>query len=270
MGWLGSAIGAIGSVAGSLINAHSARKENAKNREFSLEQMQEEQRLNKEYAQWSAKALPALNRQGMEKAGFNPLLALTAGTGEQGHISGSSPNTQVPQLDVSSISSALSGIDSTRQKDRMIDNAEKLQGAQIDSLEHQSAKNDADAVLALEQAKLADSQRKYTDTQNDLYGLANPVTASARFGRDVLKPIGEFAFKRLTNAGNKVGDYVVNSASGVVNRVKDAVRNAWSESGKTWRGESNRPLHSPRQDREENRGRPRETQKPKYKIRGHW
>lgn len=211
------AIGAIGgAIAGSLINASSAKNENSKNRKFALAQMDKEAELNKDYAKWSATELPKLNRQGMTDAGFNPLLAINSGTGTQGSVSGSSPSISVPQLDVGAISSALGNVTDVKQKERMIDNQEHLQEAQIDSLEHSNAKSDADAALARSQALLANAQTDYTKVQTDMHGMTSPLGVVSRFGRDVVAPVaktfGPRAWDAINRAGSAIGHKVVNSA----------------------------------------------------------
>lgn len=67
-------------------------------------------KYGKLYDEWSARNLPSLNRQGMEAAGFNPILAYSQGTTGHGmgSVSGAPPYNSIGNADFGSdVSSAV-------------------------------------------------------------------------------------------------------------------------------------------------------------------
>lgn len=103
MGWLSAAA----DLAGSAFSYFSNRSENSKNRRAQINAMKLQSELNKDYARFSAIDLPAMNRYGMEKAGFNPILAITNGTGTSGNVSAVYSDQPAAQFDFSGVGSAI-------------------------------------------------------------------------------------------------------------------------------------------------------------------
>lgn len=122
---------------------------NAQSYSYSKRLANEQLKNNIEYAQWSALNLPSLNRQGMENARFNPILAISKGTGEQGH-------TAIP-----SFQSTLDlGKGATQSLEAV--NASKIAKKTLDKMDNDMANNtlvstaNADAARTNAQAHLLD------------------------------------------------------------------------------------------------------------------
>lgn len=129
---LGATIGALGNIVGGLAsNALSS---------FQAEQLAAYQAaLNYKYAKKSALNMPSYNRQGYEKAGYNPMLALgNIGSANSGWTSATGLTTP----DMSGIgSSAISNALSLKQQD----NQNRITDSQVDNY-------NADSILKQNQA----------------------------------------------------------------------------------------------------------------------
>lgn len=156
LGSIGSFLGDVGSsVAGPVLSYISKRSENSKNRRAQINAMYLQDSLNRDYARWSAMDLPSLNRSGMEKAGFNPILAITNGTGTSGNVSAVYSDQPAAQFDFSGVGSA---INNARQ--------------------YRLAKERAESALASEEKsrQLADAKIEETKarTRSILHGIEHP------------------------------------------------------------------------------------------------
>lgn len=96
------------SLAGQAFNAYA-------NYAISKSLMRYQSKLARKDAKWTATELPTYNRQGMESAGFNPILAYSQGTGQMS-------NPSIPSFDAGfDISSAVNAYNQLRATDAAVD-----------------------------------------------------------------------------------------------------------------------------------------------------
>lgn len=112
---------ALGSMAGAGITAASQHAPSSTTHQAKLNL-----KYGKLYDEWSAKNMPSLNREGYERAGYNPILAFqSGGTGHgMGSVSGSPAYNSIGDVDFgSSLSSAISAYYDIKQRNAALDNA---------------------------------------------------------------------------------------------------------------------------------------------------
>lgn len=180
-----AALGLLGAgVAGQSWLNSSAASQNAA---ISKSLMRYQSKVNKDYASWSAQQLPSLNRAGMESAGFNPLLALSSGTGEQGHVSPTQGSMSAPDLMASA-----KGI--------------------MDLKQGEAALKQADEVLTQtkEQTKVLESQKDLNKAKTDeTNAKAEQLRrdSGVSLGPDWLNFKSNFDRTDLVNAAKSVGSW---------------------------------------------------------------
>lgn len=112
-------------------------------------------KYGKLYDTWSAQNMPSLNREGMERAGFNPILAITNGQAAHGmpSFSGNGAYESVGDLGFGdAVSSAVNGYFGIKQ-----------QRQQLDNMKSQKDMFDTQAELNRRRAELTTAQTQNTD-----------------------------------------------------------------------------------------------------------
>lgn len=139
MSFLGGLLGGLLSFGGSMANTamQYAFSREAQQRQFENQKALNVQqtRLQESMNSWNARNIPKLSRSGMEKAGFNPILAINSGSafsaGGQASAGSAVGASQPSGFDTSSAIDSATNAYRTFQLDR------KLNEAQVDLLEAQ-------------------------------------------------------------------------------------------------------------------------------------
>lgn len=146
---LGSIASAVGSIASPIVQATSRISPSSTTHQAKLNL-----KYGKLYDTWAAQNMPTLNRQGMEAAGFNPILAINSGEAAHGFsgVSGHSGMSGI-QSDLGDIGSAAGAYLDLKNKEQMLDNLQS-QKAMFDST---TRLNDTKSGLTVAQTRNTDA-----------------------------------------------------------------------------------------------------------------
>lgn len=170
---------------------------------FGLNQYSSKKAAKNAYKYWRQSQLegPSLQRQGLEKAGYNPLLALNQGSASfnQGV---SAPTTQVGDIVGSAKQGAELAKEAVKAADATIDNVEadtKLKESQLGVFDAQKARLEAETSLAISQAERSDLAygRDIVDTITGIAGTGASLY-SAKAMSDVAKANSAIAARNAT------------------------------------------------------------------------
>lgn len=111
---------------------------NAQQYSYSKRLMREQAKINMKLAAWSARQLPAMQRQGYVSAGYNPILAYGGNFASAGSVSVPSFDSQVGSQNLDSAMSASAALKQQEQQDKQVKLQEEKTEAEIDSLKTKS------------------------------------------------------------------------------------------------------------------------------------
>ncbi len=111
---------------------------NAQQYSYSKRLMNEQRKINQQLAAWSARELPAMQRQGYVAAGYNPILAYNGNFASAGSVSVPSFDSQVGSQNLDSAMSASASLDQQKQQDKQFKLEQEKTQAEIDSLKTKS------------------------------------------------------------------------------------------------------------------------------------
>lgn len=168
--------------------------------------------LNKDYATWNYSNAYSLQRAGLEKAGYNPILAVNNGTSFAGGSAG-----------LGSVNVA----DSNRGSNAMrVRNESRLVASQVANNDSQIKSNNASALKFMEEAKTQETVRKLNEANAIL------ATVNAELGRKDLSWKDRLYYNQIkTNIMNAQANQVgasasVTSAGASVTNAKASMLNA--------------------------------------------
>lgn len=133
-------------------------------------------KYGKLYDEWAAKNMPRFNREGMEAAGFNPILAITAG--QAAHGMANTPGHGAYDASGGAGSELASGI------------------ASAVNAYYDLAQKKENVALTKEETKLKEAQTKLTDFQREHPG--NPLQALGAQG-GLFDKVGDWIGKKIGN-----------------------------------------------------------------------
>jgi hypothetical protein len=255
-----SHLGSIGSAIAGLIEPtgwlnHSSQKSMAKytgqlNLRNSLAQMQEQDKLERAYAQHVATNSPSWSVEGLRSAGLNPILAASGGFSQSTASLGAGGS--VP----SSTGSSSGGLGASIDLATKI-NQNNILEKQSDLLESEKALKDANTKKVL--SEIGNIQQDTLNKQSTR-GLSGPYAAANQIGQDAVKivspsldKIKDYFLKQpalikhdLTNtasAAKRLGVSVSDSFAGFVNSAKKSFDNSLRGVGEHVPSRMSREMH---------------------------
>lgn len=154
MGLLGSIFGAVGSIAGGLLGAHSSKSAAAQQHDWQIEVL-------KNRNQWQVEDL--------KKAGLNPILS--AKTPSSAQVSGSDAGSGAPYLSSALSNSARAFLEWSKAESEinLLDQQAKTQEISQHQLASSAKQQDAQTRFIQEQTRGVKRQQDFQDKNPDLY-----------------------------------------------------------------------------------------------------